>query len=239
MSAEIRSRIFKLAIDDLLCISDADPVRLYQHLGRQIGKRHWFKLRRCYLGLTQTCRQLREEFLPLHQTRVLVAIFLDDLSDYIETLFRSGKVADIQVAVRYSCTFHEFPSSSNVQNLFLLCAEESAAKICFKPRVYHNFQEMLHNQSKYPRFFEYVRTRVDSAQFLHDSLDHHVRQYFWTRRALEVRLYLTVKQQFGQYWMGRPYLSYCEQKLELWRHELGVEGINIYPNLAGGMIPAF
>jgi hypothetical protein len=39
--------------------------------------------------------------------------------------------------------------------------------------------------------------------------------------------------------MGRPYLSYYEQKLELWRHELGVEGINIYPNLAGGMIPAF
>jgi hypothetical protein len=79
---------------------------------------------------------------------------------------------------------------------------------------------------------------VDSAQFVHDSLDHHMRNYFWTR-ALEVRLYLTVKQQFGQHWMGRPYLSYYEQKLELWRHELGVEGINVYPILTDGMVPAF
>jgi hypothetical protein len=176
--------------------------------------------------------------LPLHQARVPVAILLDDLSDYIETLVRSGKVADIQAAVRYSCIFHKFPSSSNVQKLFLLCAEESAAKIWFKPTVYHKFQEMLRNPSNYPRFFEYVRTSVDSAQFVHDSLDHHMRNYFWTR-ALEVRLYLTVKQQFGQHWMGRPYLSYYEQKLELWRHELGVEGINVYPILTDGMVPAF
>lgn len=284
MSAEIRNRIFKLAIDDMLCEpeSTADatvsesgtttddglleastdiiyltndattvPLRISDdrplYLTRQLlasPRRHeqdWSRIRRCYLGLTQTCRQLREEFLPLHQARVPVNIFLDSLSDYIETLVRSGKVANINVAVAYSCAFHGFMLSFNVRKVFLLCAEESAIKIRFKPKAYHEFQEILCNQSKYPRFFEYVRTRVVWAQFVQESFDHHWHDYIMTTvsRAPSLHLYLTVNQQFGQLWMRRPHLPGYRQELELWRHELEVDGINVYPRLEGSMTPPF
>lgn len=282
MSVEIRNRIFKLAIDDVLCepkstadatvsgsgtttddellesstyiidltndattapprISDDKPVYLTRQSASRPHVQNWSRIRRCYLGLTQTCRQLREEFLPLHQARVPVGIFLDSLSDYIETLVRSGKVANINVAFAHSCVYHEYPSSSNVKKLFLLCAEESAITIRFEPKVCHEFQEILRNQSKYPRFFEYVRTRVDSTQFVQESFDHHWYEYVRTGvpRATKVRLYLTVKQQFGQLWMRRPYLPGYKQELELWRHELEVDGINVYPRLAVDMAPPF
>lgn len=39
--------------------------------------------------------------------------------------------------------------------------------------------------------------------------------------------------------MRRPYLPGYKQELELWRHELEVDGINVYPRLAVDMAPPF
>jgi hypothetical protein len=176
--------------------------------------------------------------LPLHQARIPVSIRLRELPDYAKTFFCSGKVANISVDVPYGPRFgvsNAFPSRSDVKDLLFLCADGQAITIRFKGYIYHEFPEMLRNRSNCPKLFEYIKTRVGSAHFAEGFA---VFDRMWwpdVYKILDVPLYLTVKRQFGQYWMGNPYLADYEQKLELWRHELGVKGMKVYPKLAGGM----
>jgi hypothetical protein len=175
---------------------------------------------------------LREEILPLHQSRIPVGIILDSLPDYIETWVRSGKVANINVATTYVFHHREFPSSFDAKKLFLLCAEKSAIRIRFRAKIYHEFEDIVRDQSKYTRFFEYVKTKVDSAQFAEGLFYHQWQDY----GAPVVRLYLMVKQQFEHYWMARPCIADYKEKLGLWRLELGVRGMEVYPEPTHGMV---
>ena len=210
----------------------------------QIRELDWSTLRRCHLGLTQTCGLLRKEFLPIHQAHLPVVVALKDLASHVETFVRSGKVADIIVNLSpglFRGSIRGFESWSNVKDFILLCAEAQAIKVRFKRDGYFEFQEIFRTTSNFTKFFEYIKTSVDSVHFREGS---HIRCWQERERTgvpqrLEVRLYLTIKRQFEQGWMGDDRSTDYGQKLELWRQEMGVEGMNVHPRLVPGWLSYF
>jgi hypothetical protein len=63
------------------------------------GEDRWFRVEQTYeqqsaFGLTQACRQLRNEFLPIHRAKVKVDIFSQDMERYLEDFFPNRRKAN-------------------------------------------------------------------------------------------------------------------------------------------------
>ncbi|KAF2993454.1 hypothetical protein E8E13_002209 [Curvularia kusanoi] len=71
-----------------------DSIRLTRKPGHE---QDWPNLLRISVGLTQTCRQLRQEFLPIHQACVTVRVTKKDLPEYTATFIDGLDVANLNV----------------------------------------------------------------------------------------------------------------------------------------------
>ena len=108
MSQELRNRIYEYVIaqkrnrrpTEILLIPPPYPTKsLLSCPGRLLS---WSKLRRQTLGLSQTCRQLRREFLPLHQRIAPISISQTDVERYVTDFFPKDSQANGTLEIRLS-----------------------------------------------------------------------------------------------------------------------------------------
>jgi hypothetical protein len=69
--SELRDRIYGLAVQD---ITEGDVLLVYLKLAAPAEATSWERLRRTGLGLTQTCRKVREKLLPMYNDRNMTGI---------------------------------------------------------------------------------------------------------------------------------------------------------------------
>ncbi|KAH6621884.1 hypothetical protein C7974DRAFT_212608 [Boeremia exigua] len=104
---EIRNKIYGFAMEESLdslkdkysaklTEAEADKVSYYAHRNRLSFGYLWSAQRRYrqYWRLTQVCRLIRSEFLPVYNARTQFSVRLDDLQSYIDTFVRQPGVAD-------------------------------------------------------------------------------------------------------------------------------------------------
>lgn len=60
----------------------------------------WIKTKRQYLGLTQVCRQIRSEYLPLYKSQTIASLLPIDLYAYIDTWITPPGLRDDQITGR-------------------------------------------------------------------------------------------------------------------------------------------
>lgn len=91
---EIRNRIYDFAQEDgkIKCYDDRhnweEPDESYSSLPKNPHQ---------FLGLTQVCREIRHEFLPLYRARTVVCVQPYEVKDYINTILAPADVEDEDV----------------------------------------------------------------------------------------------------------------------------------------------
>ena len=169
-----------------------------------------------YLGLAQTCRELRKESMPLHQARVTVLVLLSELA---LTYLSPHKVGISRV--RYS-TGH---SLGQIRDLIVLATEEASVFIDFvgSSRYSNDLSRLLSDPRLYPAFCAYIKEHADSVLAL-------------GRGSLKCvdELLVEVKPEFSQEWMKTPKDPWHRVKLEDWRAQLGLPiGVSVVPTWPG------
>lgn len=93
---ELRNRIYSYVLDRSVMVvlsKDNDPLRFtIDH--DESPPIHWSQLQRKAYGLTQVCRQIREEFSPIHRRKTTVTLRFSDLIAYTSTAFPDSTRAE-------------------------------------------------------------------------------------------------------------------------------------------------
>ncbi|KAF1354357.1 hypothetical protein EJ07DRAFT_158514 [Lizonia empirigonia] len=204
LPAEIHNRIYDLAIEDVLNTTPLPGLAHPHHwslLPAPSRTEDWSHFRRSYLGLSQTCRQLRSEFLPAHHGRIPITIRLLHLPEYTTTFINDLKVANIKI--EFSRTYY-----TDIRNFLLLCAGTSNITVNFGTGIDTGLSKLLSNLNAYPDFCTYVRER--SVRVIVDWGNH---EYFRLVSFVH-RLEVHVKREFEQEWMRNPTTPENKDKLE-------------------------
>lgn len=93
---ELRNRIYGYVLDRSVMVvlsKDNDPLR-YTIDHDESPPIHWPQLQRKAYGLTQVCRQIREEFSPIHSRKTTVTLRFSDLIAYTSTAFPVSTTAE-------------------------------------------------------------------------------------------------------------------------------------------------
>lgn len=225
---EVRNRIYHFATKDTLSFKplyeceDENPRRLAcVSKGAQWSPYQWTVSRRSYLGLTQTCRQLRKEFFPIHQALIPVVILFDELLDYLKTFTVDVKVAIVEVQIPRRC-------NTNIRDIILLCAEAPGVKLDFGGYAGVAMQAFLENLHEYQEFCNYVREKALRVVTIAENSP-----CLWTGKMLvsvdQVNVY--IRHEDGEPWMDEPYWQGHKKELDTWRLGLGLDGLPVYPCL--------
>lgn len=237
LCSEIRGRIFEMAIDDMTFEPPSTflwPRRNHEGLllpkriltiwlyltdphTRAIEPSWWRRLRRSYLGLTQTCRQLRKEFLPIHQSHIYVTIVLRHLNHYALAFICTTDFANV---------FVEIPTGiTELRDVILLCDKAPTIQIEFRVSSLHGLDRIFLNPYDHPSFFTYVETRVARVDAVTRGHEMYVPR--WYNSVIQVILH--VKPDFAEKWMQTPEAAEHRHKLQRWRREIGVGNLHFWP----------
>ncbi|KAH7082759.1 hypothetical protein BKA63DRAFT_501578 [Paraphoma chrysanthemicola] len=103
MSLELRNRIYQhiaqsttrpTSLSTIICMTP--PPYSLPHFRRSPAYAFlWSEFRRQSLGLTQVCRLLREEFLPLHHSSIAIEVYPTHLDRYMWDFFSNGETCGI------------------------------------------------------------------------------------------------------------------------------------------------
>lgn len=190
--------------------------------GTQPQKPNWRLLRRSFLGLTQTCHQLRKEFLPLHQRYTPIKVAFDKLPDYARTCIENTYAANVMVEPRDSGTI-------DIPDVVLLFSKASTINIRSRDLV---LNQLLVKLQKNPHLLEYIENkaiRVIITVNFRIVLDPVYGDVLSCLLFDGMDLYLN--EEFAEEWMEESWKAKNEENLQRWRRELGVDGFNVLPVL--------
>lgn len=225
MLKEIRNRIYDIAVNDVLNKATmpglAHPQRKAHSLREtQSLTRNWRLFRRSCLGLTQTCRQLRDELLPIHQARIPVTIRLTELEDYTATFIGPLRIGSIVVEAP------EEIQNVNIRDVILLCHGSPSMLTEVHWKMPMRLQKLQCSLQRYPSLQSYIAGQVDRVTA--------VPGIRWNVQAglhvPMVRMHLHVKNNCGKAWMKAPFKIENQEELKEWWISLGLPvGINVLP----------
>lgn len=170
--------------------------------------------------MTQTCRQLRDEFLPIHQARIPMAISLTELEEYAAVFLVPLKVGNIRVEV--ACKIQV----ADIRNVLLQCLGAPFISVEVRWKMQKKLQRMNLNPYKHPPLLDYIAEKVDRVAVVPGlrwdvTVGMHL-PIIW--------LHLYVKSEFVQAWMKKHLASNDREDLRNWWTELGIpRGIYVLP----------
>jgi hypothetical protein len=205
-ATELRHRIYDFAIEDMVFKLNLDPVVLIhgEVLHEQYGilpaaeLSNWSDEHREFYGLTQTCRQMRLEFRPLHQACFKVIIETAQLEHYIGTFI--PEIHDKPLEAYGNIEVYEpiRPVQWSVASLIRTLSESPNIEVTTCPG-WENLQPLLQAKSKNPKWWLYFNERVQ------DVCLHRV-----GRGHLHIKVFL--KSHFVESWMR----EYWDNEEEDW-----------------------
>jgi hypothetical protein len=97
LPGEVRNKIYEYAAESI-----SQPPTFSKH-----PKRRSASQRPLFLGLTQVCRQIRTEYLPLYRSRTIHIVGVDEATKYIDTFFWAETVDSALLNIpKYEGTFY-------------------------------------------------------------------------------------------------------------------------------------
>ncbi|XPS80266.1 hypothetical protein M3J07_012251 [Ascochyta lentis] len=226
---EIRNRIYELAIADVLEKATLPGLAHPQRKARTIRDaqsltRNWRLFRRSFFGLTQVCRQLCEEFLPVHQSRIRITVRLSELKAYFATFVHDTKIANIKIQL------DDTIDPTEMRDEILLCATSPRILIDFGCNLRSRMGKVLTYPEDYVKFYEYLAEYTERILAMPWSLKL-TRQDGMTRTSAWIAgLDVYVKKELAPVWMNAPLNEKNKPYLKRWRAELGLPvGIKVIP----------
>lgn len=163
---ELRNRIYSAAIADELGLEkDAIP-RLVREktpqsttILEQTG--YWNDLQRRAYSLTQVCRQIRKEFLPIYREIVGVRIDMRDLKDYLSTVIQNTNEDPTTVCGNISIDITS-PCNINFRDTLLLHDRAPHLHLQFThPETSSDMMSILLDSHLWPKFHAYISERTN------------------------------------------------------------------------------
>ncbi|UPX21296.1 uncharacterized protein EKO05_0011486 [Ascochyta rabiei] len=226
---EIRNRIYDLAIADVLHKATqpglAHPRRKAHTIREaQLLTRNWRLFRRLFLGLTQACRQLREEFLPTHQYRIPMTVQLTELEAYFATFVHDTNMANVKLQL------HDGVRPTEMRALILRCATSPRILIDYACSPRCPMAEILAYPESYVAFYDYLVERTERIVAVPGSCTVARPDGSTFKRTWIVGLDVYVKQEFAEAWMDAPLVGTNTAELGYWRDGLGLPvGAEVVP----------
>ncbi|KAJ4986713.1 hypothetical protein SVAN01_07772 [Stagonosporopsis vannaccii] len=230
LPGELRNRIYTLALCDILTRPTlpglAHPKRLALTTREaQLLTRNWRLFRRSCLGLTQTCRLLRAEFLPLFRAGVPIHVRTSELEAYIKVFGQPLNVGWIRVEM---C---DGEGEVDVKDAVLYCARNPRVKLDFGHQRLP-MARLLMSPGMYGSFYAFVAKCVDRLVVVPTFVEYAGRDGKRFKRFLISRLEAWVKEEFGVSWMQREAGKQDVNWLAKWRVGLGLpDGVRVVPRV--------
>jgi hypothetical protein len=191
LSEEIRNRIYELAVEDnnawpaedFADVSDEQERACKLRELRTLATPHlqkrgtaeisWPTLKRKYLGLTQTCRQLLAETSAMH-SKIWIRVNVDELGDYTREVILKD-VSDNRAAagcIEIVGLQHQDHSRINIRDFLLLYSEAPKLFLRLTPYVersnqaqsaYVPLEPILQAKSSHSKLWDYVRDKASAV----------------------------------------------------------------------------
>ncbi|KAF3036797.1 hypothetical protein E8E12_004744 [Didymella heteroderae] len=202
----------------------------YARLATPNQLKSWSGLRRTYLGLSQTCSQIRREFLPAY-SMVCTGVDLEDLSDYLRVFVvqRGGGVTDYRGNIDIGV---EANNGFEFRDALILINESPNVRVQFSSREMEEYTELdadgceselegilLYTQCEYPKFWEFLLTRTSSLRLgimstrEFSDIDGMSKQSHYVSN-----IEIWVKAEFAEDWMHKGFCTGKEN--DQWQSEL-------------------
>lgn len=165
---EIRNNIYALALGVEATSRDGPLLNWSSDLAQRDAI-SWSTTKRQFLGLTQVCRELRAEFLPVYMETIRVRINLDDIYKYLLEYVRVRQTPRALLKGNIVICILDEPKRKekwvDIRPLILLQAEAPGLKLGFAEK---NLKHLHMNQiftasKKYPRLYDVIRDRAQDV----------------------------------------------------------------------------
>jgi hypothetical protein len=217
MHLELRNNVYKYIVQVLSAQPPIDlvhPERAAQK--RILGPRNtkdWSSFHRSYLGLTQACQLVREEFLPMWDANFVANIQLRDLHAHLTGIVAPGSLVEKRIYVKEQDT-HVF----DIWPLIVLDLQPNVKL------------DMSVDLVPFPRLFEEARTNSQWDSYLRQCISRvlvNVERDVAKSNVGEVEgVYMIVKPECTEEWMWAQDLKLDKTYLKhpkLWRRLMGME----------------
>ncbi|KAF3005728.1 hypothetical protein E8E13_006251 [Curvularia kusanoi] len=169
LPGELRNRIYEVAVESC---QDA-PAHL-RHISRgpfpANRPKDWCELSRAFLGLTQTCRQIRKEFLAIHQTRVKVCVDITGIERYCSDILSHHELGNVVIEHDGSWkggVWTDEDVDINIRELILLTSRCKEMNIEWAKGIMPRdlYKVLVSPAGTYDKFLRYLAERADKAEF--------------------------------------------------------------------------
>lgn len=225
--AEIRNRIYDFATEKV-------AIDLRHHFCYEISSAptsSWCDQGRCTIALTQTCQEIRVEYLPIYKANVECRIHYDDLEKYLQTfVLPPGTNIDYAIgdlSIKFYPTTHDINERFDILPLMELVDTTSHFNVRFyvasaniikdHHKYFHEFFDTLLHSSRVPALHKYIQEAVTAVELCSD---------FWNLLHIAFRL----KPDFGEVWMQEwrhdeddTSLFDFQRGVEFWSSRLGLD----------------
>jgi hypothetical protein len=184
----------------------------------------WSKLKRPFLGLAQTCRQLRAEYLAVHDRSFTARVQLCDLHAYLTQLVIA---VENDVVRKARSRIHVYNRSTrkidirstriiDIYDLVLLCSTTADLDLILSPRLAdRGTLQLLFSSRENPKWWEYLIQRVSMVE-----LHRFDKWEIWSVR-------IALRPAFAVEWMSDGfYLNSDEErerKMVAWRTDVNMD----------------
>ncbi|KAH6625852.1 hypothetical protein C7974DRAFT_396835 [Boeremia exigua] len=195
---------------------------------------YWAGFQRQAYGLTQCCRQVRKELLPMYRENTKIRIDIWDLKNYLAKVIQPATTADPELLYGNISIDVTSPCRIDLQDLLLShnCAPHLHLEFTHPERE-SDMMSILLDADRWPQFHAYISERttqvvvdIDFDDFIAvcGSMDSDDDQEPWPY-PLTQGCVLHVKREFAEEWMREP-LVFEKYRAEMgdWEIALGLTG---------------
>ncbi|KAH6625853.1 hypothetical protein C7974DRAFT_414335 [Boeremia exigua] len=227
---EIRNRIYVLAVADVLNKGTmpglAHPKREARTTREaQLLTRNWRLYRRSCLGLTQVCRQLRNEFLPIYRARIPISVRITELEAYICVFVMPQKVGNIRMEI------DDGDQTTELRDAVILCASTPRIRITYGWATIQMIR-LVHRPEEHGRFYMFLSECVKQLVVVPKAWRVATRWNGMSKIVVLERLEVYVKTDLEEQWMKALVEDLDVSHLSKWRLDLGLPvDVNVVPRV--------
>jgi hypothetical protein len=206
----LRPNTSPIKLTNIQKLSEKRPFRVPAHTD------DWSKLKRPFLGLAQTCRQLRAEYLAVHDRSFTARVQLCDLHAYLTQLVIAVENDAVRKARSRIHVYNRSTRIIDIYDLVLLCSTTADLDLILSPRLAdRGTLQLLFSSREHPKWWEYLIRRVSMVE-----LHRFDRWEIWSVR-------IALRPEFAEEWMSDGVYfdsdEERERKMVAWRRDVSMD----------------
>ncbi|KAJ8116483.1 hypothetical protein OPT61_g2108 [Boeremia exigua] len=174
---ELRNRIYRALLTHKTSLRNDDLPRLVPRRGSdnvstRAATNDWTGCQRNAYGLTQCCRQIRKELLPMYRTHTKIRIDIRNLQDYLFDIIHHKTSNSTQIHGNISI---DLTKACRIDFRDVLLLRDSAPNLHLEfthPEPDSDMMSILLDAQRWPQFHSYVAEKTTKIMLLIDSDDY-------------------------------------------------------------------